>query len=107
MKRKILVDARIKSKIEELVDMSKDENNTCFSVKFKDCQDTFWFGKEVDLYNFLGRQVSERFYDKELRQGFFDYLNENNETIRYFIEVKRGTITSVRDENLGTFKEKE
>lgn len=101
MKKMISVDSRIKSKIESLTDLSSSENNICYLLKFKDIDDTFIFGSDTELYDFMGRQISERFYDKELRKGYFDYVNENNETLRYHVEVKRGTFVAVRDENIG------
>jgi hypothetical protein len=101
MKKSISVDSRIKSKIESLVDLSRDENNICYLVKFKDIDDTFIFGSDTDLYNFMGIQIRERFYDKELRIGYFDYINENGETLRYHVESQRGAFISVKDENIG------
>lgn len=100
MAKSITIDGRLKSKIEDLTDWSK-ENNACYCVKFKDIEDSFWFGNDSDLYNFMGEQISERFYDKELRKGYFDYVNENGEAVRYHVEVKRGTVTSIKDENIG------
>ena len=101
MKKSIIIDTRLKSKIEDFTDWSRGENDTSYSLKFKDIDDTFWFADDIALYDFLGRQISERFYDKDLRKGYFDYVNENGETLKYHIEVSRGTVTSVRDENVG------
>ena len=91
MKEAVFIDTRLKSKIEYL---------TNCSVRFKDMDDTFWFETYEELQEFLSKQSVERFYDKELRKGYFDYINENGETFRYFIEVFRGKITSVREEYL-------
>ena len=93
---KITIDSRLKSKIEELTDYSKGEN-ACYMVRFKDLDDAFWFSNDSDLYKFMAEQVSERFYDKELRKGYFDYENDEGETIRYHYVVKRGSFTSVID----------
>lgn len=100
MKKSIIIDNRLKSKIESFSDWSK-EGNASYSLKFKDIEDTFWFDNDTDLYNFLGKQIVERFYDKELRKGCFDYINENGETIRYNVEANRGTFTFVEDEFIG------
>lgn len=95
--KKITVDSRLKSKIEELTDWSK-AGNSCYCVRFKDIQDSFWFGNDTDLYNFIGQQIRERFYDKDLKKGYFDYINDNADTIRYYVTAKRGTFITVRDE---------
>lgn len=96
----VLVDSRLKNKIEELMDLSMGDIE-CYSVRFKDLDDAFHFGKQSELQDFLREQEVERFYDKSLRKGYFDYVNENGETLRYHVEAKRGTFTLIKDECLG------
>lgn len=96
MKKSILVDSRLKNKIETLHEFK----NNCCSVKFTDLQDVFFFNDEYGLQEFLNIQARERFYDKELRKGYFDYKNEYNETLRYYVESKRGTLTLINEECL-------
>lgn len=93
----ILIDTRLKNKIESLMDSSIDGNES-YSVKFKDLNDTFWFNDQFKLQEFFNNQTVERFYDKELRKGYFDYVNEYNETLRYHVEVKRGILTLLKEE---------
>lgn len=97
----VVIDRRLKSKIETIKDLSKDDNNTCYIVKFKDLEDSFYFESRDELQEFLHSQEVERFYDKSLRKGYFDYVNEHNETMRYHVETKRGTFTLLKDECLG------
>jgi hypothetical protein len=97
MKIPVLMDSRMKSKIEDVMEW----NNDVYSVKFKDLDDAFWFGSKVDLQEFLNNQAQERFYDKELRKGYFDYVNDAGETLRYHIKSNRGTLTLLEEECLG------
>jgi hypothetical protein len=97
MKIPVLMDSRMKSKIEDIMEW----NNDVYSVKFKDLDDAFWFGSKVDLQEFLNNQAQERFYDKELRKGYFDYVNDAGETLRYHIQSNRGTLTLLEEECLG------
>lgn len=94
MNNSVLVDNRMKSKIEELYEFN---NNACM-VKFKDLDDSFFFNDKYELQEFLNEQTVERFYDKELRNGYFDYKNENNNIIRYYIEVNRGNLELINEE---------
>jgi hypothetical protein len=96
----VMMDTRMKSKIEELYDLSMG-GIECYTVRFKDLDDAFHFGNIEELQEFLHEQTLERFYDKELRKGYFDYINENNETLRYHVESKRGTLTLLEEECLG------
>ena len=96
MSKIILVNPRLKNKIETLMDLSQDES--CLMVKFKDLEDAFFFSSDAELQEFLRKQEAERFFDRELRKGYFDYTNENNETIRYHVESKRGTLKLLREE---------
>lgn len=93
----LLIDSRLKSKIEDLMEWQED---VC-SVKFNDLDDTFWFNNKIELNEFIKNQESERFYDKSLRKGYFDYVNDANEVLRYYVESKRGTLKVIREENLG------
>lgn len=93
MTTSVSVDTRLKSKIESMTEY----NNGVYSINFKDIEDTFWFDSYEYMQNFLREQDSERFYDKELRKGYFDYINENNDTIRYYVEVNRGKVLSYKE----------
>jgi hypothetical protein len=97
MEKTILVDSRLKNKIETLMDCSHD-NNECYLVAFKDLEDSFWFDNITDIYEFLNKQTVERFYDKELRKGYFDYINEYNETLRYYVQSNKGILTLIKEE---------
>ena len=85
----VIMDNRLKKNIESLY---KYENGSC-SIKFKDINDTFWFNDKEELQDFVNNQASERYYDKSLRKGYFDYVNEYNEKFRYQISnVCRGKL---------------
>jgi len=100
MNHTVLIDRRLKGKIESLMEYDI-EDNICYTVRFKNIDDMFWFESEVDLYNFMKEQASERFYYKELRKGHFNYINAYGETLRYYIETKRGTIILYNEDNIG------
>ena len=88
----IVIDTRIKRFVDGCL---LGENNETISILLKDIDETFWFENEVAAQDFLNKQVKERVADKELRQGYFDYIDEHGETHRYFInEVTRGKIIS-------------
>jgi ferritin len=88
----IIIDARIKRFVEGCL---LGENNETISIRLKDIDETFWFENEVATQEFLNRQVTERVADKELRKGYFDYIDEYGDTHRYFInEITRGKIIS-------------
>lgn len=89
----VSMDKRLKIKIESLIEWGND----VYSISFKDLNDTFWFNKKTDLQEFVKRQEVERFYDKQLRKGYFDYINENNELVRYDINCNRGNLTVVNE----------
>lgn len=85
----VIIDNRLKKNIESLY---KYGNESC-SIKFKDISDTFWFNNKEELQEFVNNQEVERYYDKSLRKGFFDYINEYNEKFRYPINnVYRGKL---------------
>ena len=86
---KILIDARLKRFIEE---MNEYDNDVC-SVSFTDIEDKFYFNSKIELQAFLCAQAVERFYDKKIRKGFFDYEDSYNEVRRYYITaVNRGRL---------------
>lgn len=86
---KVMIDSRLKKNIKSLMTYKND----CYSVKFKDIEDTFWFDKIENLQEFMHSQANERYYDKSLRKGYFQYINENNEEVIYKINnVSRGNL---------------
>lgn len=92
-----MIDTKLKRKVEHL---NEWQNDVC-SIKFKDLDDVFWFDSKEKLQEFLNVQSVERYYDEELRKGYFDYINENNEKLRYYIKSNRGKLELIREENLG------
>lgn len=80
--------------------MNEHDEDVC-SIKFIDLDDVFWFNSKESLQEFINIQVKERYYDKEIRNGYFDYINENKETLRYHVKSNRGTLELIREENLG------
>lgn len=91
--KKVVIDSRLKKNIDSLMIYHEGKNNECYSVSFKDMEDTFWFDDHGVLQEFLNEQTSERYYDKSLRKGYFTYINENNDKITYIIKsVKSGTL---------------
>ena len=94
----ILIDKRIQRFIEGCL---LGENNETISIHLKDVDETFWFENEVDAQEFLNKQVTERVGDKELRKGYFDYIDEYADVHRYSInEVVRGKIVSFTEETV-------
>ena len=94
----ILIDKRIQRFVEGYL---FGENNEIISIHLKDVDETFWFENEVAAQEFLNKQMTERFGDKELRKGYFDYTNECGEIHRYSInEVVRGKIISFTEETV-------
>lgn len=92
----VMIDSRLKRKIAEAHYL-----NGNVIVRFKDIQDAFWFDDKIVLQEFLNVQARERYYDKDVRKGYFDYINEYNETYRYFVSSNRGRLTVINEENLG------
>ena len=81
--------------------MSTRRNNETISIHLKDVDETFWFENEVAAQEFLNKQATERVGDKELRKGYFDYIDEDGDAHRYFInEVTRGKIISFTEETV-------
>ena len=69
----IVIDTRIKRFIEGYV---VGENEDIIAIKLNDIGETFWFDDKTKVQEFLNEQVTERIYDKELRKGYFDYVDE-------------------------------
>lgn len=90
----IVIDRRLKSKIEELAEW--DEN--VYYVRFKDLEDTFWFDDLNTLQDFLNQNSRERYYDKEVKLGYFTYTNENNEIFKYHVKSNRGKLSLLSEE---------
>ena len=85
----IIIDSRLKKNIESLYEY---KGGSC-SVKFKDIDDTFWFNNYKELQEFVNNQAAERYCDKSLRKGYFDFINEYGEKIRYnIVENIRGKL---------------
>lgn len=62
------------------------DNMTTYSVYLKDVDMSFHFETEKEVQDFLNKQATERFSAKELRKGYFDYVNEHKETHRFLIK---------------------
>ena len=94
----ILIDKRIQRFVEGYL---LGENNETISIHLKDVDETFWFENEVAAQEFLNKQMTEWFGDKELRKGYFDYIDEYGDAHRYFInEVTRWKIVSFTEETV-------
>lgn len=92
----ILIDKRIQRFI---VGELWGENDDIMCIMLKDIEEAFWFVDEVLAQDFLNIQAIERVYDKELRKGYFDYVDEYGATHRYYInKLVRGKITSFTEE---------
>lgn len=99
----ILIDTRIKRFVEGHLD-ADNENIMC--IRLKDIDESFWFSDEILAQEFLNIQAIERVYDKELRKGYFDYVDENGLIHRYFIhKVERGKIISFKEWVLISYEE--
>lgn len=93
----IMVDKRMMRFIQSLCEWQED----VWSVTITDLDETFWFTGKEKVQEFLNNQVTERFGDRALRKGYFDYVNDHQETERYIIEVVlRGKIVAFRTEIL-------
>ncbi len=89
----IVIDKRMKNKIESMYLYDK---GVC-SVRFTDIEETFWFDSEGGLQEFLHHIARERYYDKALRKGWFPYINEQGNTIHYYVENERGKLTITQE----------
>ena len=94
--KSVVVDRRLKNKIEEFSEWEKG----IYSVKFKDLIDTFWFDDADTLQDFLNQHSRERYYNKEVRKGYFLYTNEHNEIFKYTVESNRGKLTLISEDFL-------
>ena len=92
----ILIDTRIKKFVEGCL---LGENDETISIRLKDIDETFWFENEVTTQEFLTKQVTERVADKELRKGYFDYIDEYGIIHRYYInKLVKGKINIYNEE---------
>jgi pyrimidine operon attenuation protein/uracil phosphoribosyltransferase len=96
---KLLIDSRLEKFIPRDDRISWDGG--IYSVRFTDIDVTFWFDDISKLQDFLNLHAKERFYDQDVRNGYFDYIDETGSTIRYHLdEVKRGKILVFHEEML-------
>ena len=93
----IVVNSKIKNQIESLKVLQG-----AYMIKFKDLTDVFWFNSLEQAQEFINVQVRERVYKKDLRKGYFDYINEAGETLRYYIINIKGKLEVIREKNLGS-----
>lgn len=92
----ILIDKRIQRFVEGYL---WGENEDTIGIRLKDIDETFWFKDEISAQKFVNEQALERVYDKELRNNYFDYINEYGEIHRYYIkELSKGKIISFKEE---------
>ena len=98
MRTKIVIDCRLKNKIEEKYLF---ENGVC-CIRFNDIDETFWFNNIDELQVFINEQAVERFYEKSLRKGYFLYKNDYCEVFKYYVRANRGKLTVLREEYLYT-----
>lgn len=92
----ILIDKRIQRFV---VGELWGENDETICITLTDIDEAFWFSDEVSAQKFLRTQATERVYDKELRKGYFDYVDECGVTHRYHInKLVRGKIIEFTEE---------
>ncbi len=85
----MIIDKRMKKYISSFIRW----NEGVSSIHIQDIDETFWFDNNIALQDFLNKQIIERFSHKELRKGYFNYVNENGETLQYnILEIKSGKI---------------
>lgn len=83
----------INSKLKNII--SGTETNGIILIHLNDINESFQFDSEKEAQDFLNEQSTERFGDKELRKGYFDYEDEVGEIHRYSIGgISRGKMTS-------------
>lgn len=69
------------------------EHEDILSIHLNDIGESFYFDEQVAAQDFLNKQSIERFGDKELRAGYFDYTDEYGTMHRYIIKsLARGKI---------------
>lgn len=77
------------------------EHEDILSIHISDIGESFYFDKQVTAQDFLNKQSIERFGDKELRVGYFDYMDEYGTIHRYIIKsLVRGKIIAYSEEVL-------
>ena len=84
------------------------EHEDILSIHLNDIGESFYFDNPVAAQDFLNKQSIERFGDKELRAGYFDYTDEYGTTHRYDIKsLARGKIISYSEEVATKLSEEE
>ena len=92
----IVIDTRIKRFIEGYI---VGENEDIIAIKLNDIGETFWFDDKIKVQELLNEKVTEGIYDKELRKGYFDYVDEYGIIHRYYInKLVKGKITIYNEE---------
>ena len=61
------------------------KNEDVLSIHLDDIDESFYFDDSDVAKDFLNKQSIERFGDKELRKGYFDYIDEYETIYRYRI----------------------
>lgn len=61
------------------------KNEDVLSIHLDDIDESFYFDDPDVAQDFLNKQSIERFGDKELRKGYFDYIDEHETIHRYRI----------------------
>ena len=90
----IIIGRKMKNRIEEAYKF----NDNAYSIRFKDLKDIFWFSSIADLQDFINQVERERYYDKEVKKGYFTYTNEHGERIKYNVKSNRGALTLLNEE---------
>lgn len=84
------------------------EHEDILSVYLNDIGESFYFDNQVAAQDFLNKQSIERFGDKELRTGYFDYTDEFGTMHRYIIEsLIRGKVVKYLEEIITKLSEEE
>lgn len=91
--KSVMIEKKMKNKIESLIEYTEN----AYSIKFTDLEDTFWFNNIDELQEFLNQVTRER-YHAEVSKGCFLYRNEHDETLKYYVESNRGTLTLLKEE---------
>lgn len=95
-KQTILINPRIKRFFEFTV---LGETHNVLFVHLSDIDESFVFDDIDKVYDFIHAQERERTFHKETRLGYFDYVDENNERRRYYInKMFREKIVEFTDE---------
>ncbi len=71
------------------------KNEDVLSIHLNDIGESFYFDNPITAQDFLNKQSIERFGDKKLRSGYFDYIDEYGAVHRYTVDsLIRGKILS-------------